>query len=36
VLDGIDDIAFVELTGRDVVRHSLVQKIVAAYDKAAQ
>lgn len=36
VLDGIDDIAFVELTGRDVVRHSLVQKIVAAYDNAAQ
>ena len=36
VLEGIDDIAFVELTGSDVVRHSLVARIVAAYDAAAQ
>lgn len=28
----IDDIAFCELTGADVVRHSLVAKIVAAYE----
>ena len=32
ILEGLDDIAFVELTGKDVVRHSLVQRIVAAYD----
>jgi len=33
VLQGIDDIAICELTGADVVRHQLVQKIVEAYDK---
>ena len=33
VLRGIDDIAFCTLTGKDVVRHPLVQKIVNAYDK---
>ena len=33
VLNGIDDIAFCYLTGKDVVRHPLVQKIVNAYDK---
>lgn len=32
VLKGIDDIAFCELTSRDVVRHPLVQKIVKAYE----
>ncbi|MBO7364549.1 MAG: PhoH family protein [Lachnospiraceae bacterium] len=32
ILKKIDEIAFVELTGRDVVRHPLVQKIVAAYE----
>ncbi|MCR4764386.1 MAG: PhoH family protein [Lachnospiraceae bacterium] len=32
VLKGIEDIAFCELTGRDVVRHPLVQKIVRAYE----
>ena len=31
-LGHIDDIAFVELSGNDVVRHSLVQRIVAAYE----
>ncbi len=31
-LGDIDDIAFVELSGKDVVRHSLVQRIVAAYE----
>ncbi|MCL2807314.1 MAG: PhoH family protein [Coriobacteriia bacterium] len=34
VLEGVKDIAFVELTGKDVVRHSLVQRIVTAYDAA--
>jgi phosphate starvation-inducible PhoH-like protein len=33
ILKGIDDIAIFELTDRDVVRHRLVQKIIAAYDK---
>ncbi|MGN1170410.1 MAG: PhoH family protein [Lachnospiraceae bacterium] len=32
VLRGIDDIAFCELTSKDVVRHPLVQKIVNAYE----
>jgi len=32
VLDGVSDIAFVDLTGKDVVRNSLVQRIVSAYD----
>ena len=34
VLEGIDGIAFCELSGKDVVRHSLVAAIVAAYDRA--
>ena len=33
VLDGLDDIAFCTLTSRDVVRHKLVGRIVAAYDE---
>lgn len=32
VLKSIDDIAFCNLTGKDVVRHPLVQKIVVAYE----
>jgi phosphate starvation-inducible PhoH-like protein len=32
VLDGIEGIAFVRFDKRDVVRHPLVQQIVAAYD----
>lgn len=32
VLGKIDDIAFCQLTSKDVVRHPLVQKIVKAYD----
>lgn len=32
VLRRIDDIAFVQLTSKDVVRHPLVQKIVKAYE----
>lgn len=31
ILQNIKDIAFAELTGKDVVRHKLVQKIVSAY-----
>jgi phosphate starvation-inducible PhoH-like protein len=34
VLDGIDDIHFSELTSEDVVRHTLVGRIVDAYTKA--
>ena len=33
VLSGIDDIAVCQLTGKDVVRHPLVQKIVNAYEE---
>ena len=36
VLEGIEDIAICLLTASDVVRHALVQKIVAAYDKFEQ
>ncbi len=32
VLDGVQDIAICRLTAADVVRHELVQRIVAAYD----
>jgi phosphate starvation-inducible PhoH-like protein len=33
ILDNVDDIAFCHLTSHDVVRHKLVGRIVAAYDK---
>ncbi len=33
ILDGVEDIAICRLTASDVVRHALVQRIVAAYDK---
>lgn len=33
VLDGVENIAICRLTASDVVRHALVQKIVAAYDQ---
>ena len=33
VLDGVDDIAICRFTGADVVRHALVQQIIAAYEK---
>jgi len=33
ILDGVEDIAFCQLTNRDVVRHKLVGRIVAAYDR---
>ena len=36
VLKKLDDIAFCNLTSRDVVRHPLVQKIVKAYDDFEQ
>lgn len=36
VLKGIEDIQIVRLTEKDVVRHSLVQSIVKAYEKAEQ
>lgn len=32
VLEGIEDVAVCRLTGADVVRHRLVQKIIEAYD----
>lgn len=32
VLSGIEDIAFIQFSSKDVVRHPLVQKIVKAYD----
>ncbi len=35
ILKGIDDIAIVRLSEKDVVRHKLVQDIVRAYEKAA-
>lgn len=33
ILRNIDDIAVINLTGRDVVRHHLVQEIIKAYEK---
>ena len=33
VLDGVEDIAICRLTGADVVRHVLVQRIIEAYEK---
>lgn len=33
ILDNLEDIAFINLTSKDVVRHRLVGNIVAAYDK---
>ncbi|MFV0451212.1 MAG: PhoH family protein [Propioniciclava sp.] len=33
VLDGVEDVGFCTLTSRDVVRHRLVGRIVAAYDR---
>ena len=34
VLSGIDEIAFCELSGSDVIRHELVAKIIEAYEEA--
>ncbi|MBA4810145.1 MAG: phosphate starvation-inducible protein PhoH [Acidimicrobiaceae bacterium TMED77] len=33
ILKGIDDISFIHLTSRDIVRHRIVQAIVDAYEK---
>ena len=33
ILAAVDDIAFIRFGGEDVVRHQLVQRIVAAYDE---
>jgi phosphate starvation-inducible protein PhoH and related proteins len=33
ILDGVDGLEFVNFGGEDVVRHKLVQRIVAAYDE---
>lgn len=36
ILEHIEEIGFVHFTESDVVRHSLVQKIIVAYDRAAE
>jgi phosphate starvation-inducible PhoH-like protein len=36
ILDGIEDVCFVRFGGSDVVRHRLVQRIVAAYGEHAE
>jgi phosphate starvation-inducible PhoH-like protein len=36
ILRGIEEISFIELTHKDVVRHPLVQKIVEAYERYDQ
>ena len=36
VLKNVDDIAIHYLTGRDVVRHRLVQEIIKAYERSAE
>ena len=33
VLDGVEDIAICRLSGADVVRHVIVQRIIEAYEK---
>ena len=33
ILGGVDGLEFVNFGGEDVVRHKLVQRIVAAYDE---
>ncbi len=36
ILNGVDDIAICQLTANDVVRHALVQQIIAAYETFEQ
>ena len=36
LLDGTDGISFIRLDGSDVIRHSLVRKIITAFDKGHQ
>lgn len=33
ILEGVDGLAFIELTSRDVIRHKIVQDIVVAYER---
>jgi phosphate starvation-inducible PhoH-like protein len=35
LLDGVEGIAQVKFAAEDVIRHELVQRIVAAYEKAS-
>jgi phosphate starvation-inducible PhoH-like protein len=34
ILQGVEGLKFVNFTGKDVVRHELVQKIIQAYEDA--
>jgi phosphate starvation-inducible PhoH-like protein len=34
ILEGVEELAFVDLDSRDVVRHRIVQDIVDAYERA--
>ena len=34
VLEGVEGVAIVRLSGEDVVRHEVVGRIISAYDKA--
>lgn len=36
ILSGIEELGFVYFAEQDVVRHSLVQKIIVAYDRSAE
>ena len=36
ILSDVDDLTFVRLSGADVVRHKIVQDIVAAYERASE
>ncbi len=36
ILEGIQEISFVQLSDQDVVRHNLVQKIIQAYEKSPE
>lgn len=33
VLKGVDGIGFINLSGKDVIRHKLVRHIISAYEK---
>ena len=33
ILEGVESVAFCDLTGADVIRHRVVQRVVEAYDK---
>ena len=36
ILQGVEDVEFIRFADEDVVRHKLVRRIVAAYDRAAK